>query len=367
MNTAAACVISFLALCHVALAQVDFQIRSIERNSNGDVTITWPVLPGWASRVQSSNSLTGEWNDIVLGTQNFGTNEFGNFYIDVAALGSQQRFYRIANDRLGFRVLLVLDRSGSMLANGGAQSLAPSVSAFLDFFNDVVDAIGMVSFATTAVVDVPIRTDFKTVINTALSSLVFTGATFAEGGLSNALGQIQSVAVLPGENPVKAVVFFSDGGANLIQETFVCNGVPTTYNVGGYDSGNGVGFFDPITGQRVCVALAGTPPPCCPGVSTFISEIDGLPKSLTVPNVNAEASIRAIQAANSLRANGATVFSIGLGNNINYVYLREIANDPSSPIHNPSQPTGIAVFAPTVDDLMRVFQYIASQITTNSP
>ena len=63
-----------------------------------------------------------------------------------------------------------------------------------------------------------------------------------------------------------------------------------------------------------------------------------------------------------MRGQGMTIYSIGLGNNINKVFLQRIANDPASPTFNSSLPAGSAVFAPSSLQLEQVFQIIASKI-----
>ncbi len=55
---------------------------------------------------------------------------------------------------------LVLDRSGSMNDNGGAQALGPAVQDFLGYFLENTDQLSEVSFSTTAAVDVPMTKNF---------------------------------------------------------------------------------------------------------------------------------------------------------------------------------------------------------------
>ena len=69
-----------------------------------------------------------------------------------------------------------------------------------------------------------------------------------------------------------------------------------------------------------------------------------------------------------MRAEGMVVYSIGLGNSVDQAFLQQIANDPASPSYNPSQPAGLAVFAPNCPstqcsaELLQVFQTIAAKI-----
>jgi hypothetical protein len=102
----------------------------------------------------------------------------------------------------------------------------------------------------------------------------------------------------------------------------------------------------------------------CNGSSTFPSQDPSLPNpaQLTELNISTEADYRAVQSANTMRTQGITVYSIGLGDKINTTYLQELANDPASPTYNASEPSGIAAFAPTASDLDSAFQTIASKI-----
>ena len=54
---------------------------------------------------------------------------------------------------------------------------------------------------------------------------------------------------------------------------------------------------------------------------------------------------RAIQVANSMRAQGIVIYSIGLGDKISQAFLQQVANDPASATFDPNQPVGQAVFA----------------------
>jgi Flp pilus assembly protein TadG len=257
---------------------------------------------------------------------------------------------------------LVLDRSGSMNGNRGAQDLPPAVGSFVDFFDDTLDRAGMVSFASHSLpFDVPMGYNFRMPIKTAANALVFSGGTGSVIGLTNGFAQIQSVPLLHSEHVVKVCVFFTDGLANIIQDTLNCSGVPTLLNFGGYDSGNTVGFFNPANGNQLCSTSGGTPP-CCAGVNQFRSQVDGTMKSFLRNNVTADAEYRAVAVANAMRASGIIVYSIGMGNNINQDFLKQVANDPTTPGYVATGYDGEAVFAPTSGQLQQVFEQIANKI-----
>jgi hypothetical protein len=159
-------------------------------------------------------------------------------------------------------------------------------------------------------------------------------------------------------------VFFTDGLANTFQATVDCP-PPRVLNLTSGDSGNNVTLLDPLTGTPVCGSTNGGAFSCCPNLTTFRS-INGGTRSAVGPNagsnVRAEAKDVARDRARQIRMAGNIVYTIGLGNGLDQDFLREIANDPSSPTYDPSQPSGEFAFAPNASDLQAVFQTIARKI-----
>jgi hypothetical protein len=264
---------------------------------------------------------------------------------------------------------LVLDRSGSMENNGGADAMPGAVTSFINFFDDNNDRVALATFASHARVDVTMRQPFKQPIINAVNAIFpsqVEGGTFSQGGLTNGLVLNNSVVTLPGENVVRVCVFFTDGLANIIRDSLYCRGVsnpPTDWNFGGFDSGSTVGFFNPTNGvENTGCRTSGGNPTCCSAVSGFRSAISGTTRSFTRANVTADAEYRAVQVANDMRAAGMIVYSIGLGSNINRDFLQQIANDPDLPGHVGTPYDGEAVFAPTAADLRAVFEIIAAKI-----
>lgn len=257
---------------------------------------------------------------------------------------------------------LVLDHSGSMgtpppNGSGGGTTLAPSVSTFIDNFDDTLDTVAVSSFGSTATLNLSMSTPFKTQVKSVVQSMQFNGRTFSDGGLQLGLSQIENAPGVTDPSVIKVLVFFTDGFANTFQTTFSCSGQPL--NLGQSDPfGNPVNgpwdfsFMDPNSGNTVT----------CDS-STFLS-IDGTTKTISANNQNIwqEGQLRALNTANQIRTANITIFSIGLGSQLNQDFLKEIANDPSSTTFNPNQPAGEALFAPTPDDLQGVFQQLASKI-----
>lgn len=259
---------------------------------------------------------------------------------------------------------LVLDKSGSMTLNGGSTALPPSVQDFLGYFLEGTDRLGEISFSSIATQDVAISKTFQTPIQNSLKNMTFGGATYAQGGLLGSQSQVTGVSSPP-PNAVKVVVFFTDGWANTNQDKLKGSLV----NYGGCSPVEAAvnwcnAFFclDPNNGNTISYTTGSTGN--CNGTSTFTAQDPSIrnPAQLNWNNVSTDAKYRAVQLANSMRTQGITVYSIGLGDKIDSTYLQELANDPASPLYDSSQPSGLAEFAPTASDLDTAFQTIASKI-----
>ena len=277
---------------------------------------------------------------------------------------------------------LVLDRSDSMNLNGGATALKYAVPNFTVDFS-TTDYLAMVSFASDATTDQAMNTNNISNINGKVGTLNFTGGTFGPGGVT--LAKAQEDNTNPPGNVVKVVVYFTDGYVNTIQDTLPCvysgGNHPTLYNFGGYDSGSNAHFFVPqnVPGTPSGTDLQGLDgnnyppamPPAshdCSPVTTFTSQNGGSQKSFTANNIAPEARYRALQTTTAMLNEGITVYSIGLGHQVDTAFLQQIANDPASSSYNPALPQGMAVFAPDcpsstcTQELNTVFQTIASKI-----
>jgi hypothetical protein len=377
--------ICLLAFTGLANGQTNFYIQSIKENTDGAVTVTWPAIPTWTYHVMYADTPAGVWQDFSDGQLTAGTNVWALCYTDTNSVTASQRFYKIRTTRPKVIMTLVLDHSGSMNPNGGLTGggayLPGAVSTFISNFADNYDEAAMVSFATTATVDVPMGQPFEQVISTAVSNLFWCGGTYSVGGLTNALVQENSVIVPQGQVALKVVIFFTDGLANMIQQTLSCS--PTNaFIFGGEDAPDtGVWFFstntpDTCTGQNGDGGLYGcyvsdnsschVPGPgfCTPcSVSQFYSSQYETLENFTRVNVTAEAQYQAIQVANIMQANNILVCAIGLGGvDINMNFLSQVANATNSPTYNPIWPTGQAIIANDPSELQAIFQQIASQL-----
>ncbi len=375
MRAACRALICLLAIVGLANGQTSFYIQNIQESTDGVVTITWPAAPTCTYHVMYADSPGGPWQDFSDGQVTAGTNVWSLCHSDTNSAAASQRFYKIRMTRPKLIMALVLDRSGSMDpvtgTSGGGVYLPAAVSTFISYFDDTYDEAAMISFASTATVDVPMGQPFKQAISTAASNLNWCGGTFTQGGLTNAFAQINNTIVPPGQNAMKVVVFFTDGEANIMQDTLSCP-ASITWNFGGYNTGSWVGFWNPATTTKSCSdqindcgngnSSIGCSPPC--SATQFHSNQYGTMESFTRANVTAEAMYRSIQVANDMRANNILVESIGLGAGVNMGFLAQVANATNSPTYNPSQPTGQAVIANDPSGLQSVFRQIASKILT---
>jgi Flp pilus assembly protein TadG len=264
---------------------------------------------------------------------------------------------------------LVLDRSGSMIGNGGWATLAPAVEDFIERFNDSEDKAAMATYSTAATTDVTMRQPFiaeiKNKVPNGLSD--FGGMTNAMAGLQAGFDQITNTPVPAGQNISKVAVFFTDGLANTFSYSKNCSSSGyssfSSFALGQGSLGSSTYGLYKVNGSNSTWCTDSSPPPaCCNGFTTFKS-IDNSTKALSGNNVYAEARLSAITVAKNMRAQDITVYSVGLGGNaVDEDFLREVANDPASAAYDSNKPTGAAFFPEDANDLSYVFQTVASKI-----
>jgi hypothetical protein len=209
---------------------------------------------------------------------------------------------------------------------------------------------------------------------------LWAGGTCSMAGLTNAL-VIQNSVNTP--NAVHVVVFFTDGRANMILGNF--NGIPL--NFGGQDpiqvgcSGvrPGAGFWrtnaaETVNGQgnSACSVDCGVKLNCTIS-GTTLPKVDNY-TDLTGNHlfcadlVTLDATNRCALLAKQLRTSAVSnyVYTVGLAAAgatapPTIQLLQIMANDPSSPVFDQTQPVG-AAFLSDGNDLTEVFQQVASDI-----
>ena len=127
-------------------------------------------------------------------------------------------------------VVLVMDTSGSLSASDLSTLKQAATNSFIRRFSEGNngDRVGLVSFSSGAVVDVPInktaaRGFNRTTVNNAINGLPRGGATASAEGLRKALGELEAVPVNV-RSSLRVILFFSDGAPNIVSADFPRSG-----------------------------------------------------------------------------------------------------------------------------------------------
>ncbi len=258
-------------------------------------------------------------------------------------------------------LVLVLDQSGSLGTHGAWDDLQRAAREFVTHFDDDLDQFALVSFHTRAGVRYPLQSNFTVDTRRIIDEMGSLGWTNTAEGLRLAGQQVRSKSAR--ERAIKVVVFFTDGR-------------PTA-------------FRGPVGGEDRILAVAATAKKLVRGYFDDPDKISmdrwDRPAAEACRNVvNCEewteggqpphgergreiARQLGLEAANRLRADGAYVYTIGLGNPLaselgrpDLAYLSLLANEHGSV--NPNQPQGRMYFAPSPAELDEVFKRVASDL-----
>jgi Flp pilus assembly protein TadG len=267
---------------------------------------------------------------------------------------------------------LVLDRSGSMLNNGGSTALPPAVTNFIAQFDDNTDYASQVSFSSAASVDVPMTQPFISKIQSAALALGFGGDTCSDEGLTNGMAQIEVETNVTAQSITRIMVFFTDGMANSFNYVFNCGTEDIGYN--------GPVLFDPTTGNQNNSTNC-----TIPSTLSSINPSNGVLTANAVDSsgdgqtgcisMHYEAENRAERIAYLARQQGYTIYCVGMGNPcgncgecnnyfpvLNPAFLQDLANTADSQTYNAAQPVGDFAIATSSAELSEVFETIASKI-----
>jgi Flp pilus assembly protein TadG len=316
-----------------------------------------------------------------------------------------------SSSRRSVNIMMVLDHSQPM-AVPLAQMQADAVT-FVNMFVNGTDNIGLVTFTAAPYVADPLpNQNFQSNVPNDINGMTVSSNTYTNGSaaVSEAWQQLQNLGQ-PGA--LNVIVLFTEEFSGAFTGNFfglVSSGTPCSQTVSPL---NGVLFsnFNPLgpprftfiggladptslsvidtpdtraapgcTGPQPSNApggfISGMPTSDVYGNSTTLSEdVTGGPANLSVINSTniASAGESALDdAANRIRGDAtlpATIFVIGLTvatpgvtTQPDSALMLRVANDPSSPSYNSSQPSGQYILAPNTATLQSAFTGIASQV-----
>jgi len=330
-----------------------------------------------AEAVALANRIGPQFGSITTALE-FGTNERGENTVTFSATQSVPtvfvRLLGIKEMNVGasaqaaapaLDVVLVLDTSGSLGQNDAWVPLQDAAKLFVTNLSESIDRMSLIQFQLAARKHFPLQHNFRSTTNQKIDGMVSIGDTNIQEGLRLAREEIATNAR---PAAAKVVVFFTDGRPTAMRGTFGGSDRLTGVYSGGttmrgyFNNPNNVANNAKMWTQNVYPGDSGFPGGC----KDQTKACSPLPKPSTLLD-NIEAA--GLASANSLRADGVLVYSIGLGNaslapsnpaHPDLDYLREVANEGG--VSNPNQPRGKMYFAPTPDDLERVFQEVANDL-----
>jgi len=290
----------------------------------------------------------------------------GKTSLDVSAEGEATRY--------PLDMSLTLDLSYSLQRNNAFDDMQRASEAFLDYFDDSVDQIGIATYSTWAEDKLPAQKYFQIPGTAIISGLSAISDTNIQEGLRVAKTQLDSAFKRAGA--LKIVVLFTDGRPTAYRDTFgfsdpACasyDGVAATYISGSSFRGmfkwqNGlkiVGFVPTcVTTTQSNLSRTGSPVPT--QVSTAGSAGDF---------VRAQGVLKAEHQADLIRAAGYSIYAIGLGNpnatNAGDVpdlaFLGRLTNEGGRV--SATQPRGEVIFAPSPAELDDAFAKLADRLLT---
>jgi Flp pilus assembly protein TadG len=314
--------------------------------------------------------------------------------------------------RRDVNVMLVLDRSGSMVSGNAIGPLQTAATAFVDEFASGRDNVGLITFGGGTFLAYPPSVNFKSdspSVQTLIGQVVGGGATNTAQALWLAY---QQLVALNEPGALNAIVLFTDGRPTAFTADFrplltpasTCTslassklgfltytvdqnqnpvapyGIVKAFNSSITDvsdstpapNGSGCAYAQSPTRSFANVALDFTAIPALDywGNSTN----DGYqPVNLSAigdpAQIGAASTNAADSAASRIRADTQfqpIILTIGLGGNPGYppdqTFMQRISNDPGSAFYTTTEPAGLYVFSPSTAQLQGAFLRIASEI-----
>lgn len=297
--------------------------------------------------------------------------------------------------RRDVNVMIVLDRSGSMVQV--CQTMKNAAQSFADSFTNGRDLVGLITFMGSPGPVWGPNIDFESSspnIDDEIQSIVCGGNTGSAEALSRAHQAIKAAAQ-PGR--LNVIVFFTDGVPNGFTATYPIasnsscnNGVP----IAGYIADQGGIYQDDSPPNSSTTYSLDVAPNCAftKGASKVGNDIAYIPDTDNYGNSVSGSGYRAISiydngqiggngnmwsqnidavsidaaddAATQIRQDGILLYTIGLDGDggLDNTLLARMANDPTSPYYNGSQPAGRYAYAANAGQLAAAFNSIRSEI-----
>lgn len=310
--------------------------------------------------------------------------------------------------RKDVNVMLVLDHSGSLSYSGSCEPMKSAATAFLQQFAQGRDNVGLASFATGSLVDVPLNTTFRsggTDIGAVISGINCANSTNSSSGLWKAYDQL---ATLNKPDALNAILFFTDGmptaltawnhvsapgcsangwtkgsiadnrglgnpnqGANEVQSILPATGC--SWTASNWDTGDVSEVWNrDAFGNQLDISYS--------AVTVSGGNIPNTSQNMLAASINATISasqrIRSgTQILNWSPTTGATgsgpslagvaIYSIGLGNSgapPDANLLMTVSNDPRGPNPDLNTAQGLYIFVSDATSLAPAFQRVASEL-----
>jgi Mg-chelatase subunit ChlD len=331
----------------------------------------------------------------------------------MAILSGQPPLIQISGtaNRRDVNLMLVLDRSGSMVAGNAIVPLQNAATAFVDQFASGRDNVGLLTFGGATFLAYHPSVNFKTdnpSVDTLIGQVVGGGATNTAQALWLAYRELVNLNE-PGA--LNAIVLFTDGRPTAFTANFQPNlainsncdlstskiGYLTYYVDNNQNPVSPAGVVNAFASSIIDVseslpaphsvgcAYALSPPNSFAHVTQDVVRIpsqdlygnltnDGyLAVDLTAINQPAQIQAASTNAADSAasRIRGDAKFqpiilTIGLGGTSAYppdqAFMQRISNDPGSASYITTEPPGLYVFAPSTAQLQGAFLRIASEV-----
>ena len=356
---------------------------------------TAPVTPS----IQAIHDSTGYWTVTVSATTKMPVTFMKVLRSDDVTVSAVGKTIRRDVD-----LILVLDTSGSLAPPTSPSSTFPSLKArakdFVDQFSSGYDRIGLVGFASGAVLNVPFKNDFsrgfnRAQIRNAIDNLDVSGSTATAEGIRRALDELNRVPASM-QSSLRVIVFFSDGAPNDVSADFIRSGgnhitgdlysetdLPASARATRMYSYNQRDYFIntyndipslPLAGLGN-IALASYVDPTHPAKTR--RALSGMPYDNTRCNVNKAARNMTENVANTARGQDIVIHGIPYGARLNSLeidfcgynqqeygrnILKRLCNTSDSDTFNGAQPAGICPAATTDEELKAAFTAIASEI-----